>query len=534
MIEVELPDGSIAEFPDGTSNDVIKGALQKRFAPPAQAEQPSSEAFTSAMSDMSGMTQNPARAKYDALPGWQKPIVAASDTLQLMGSGASFGFGEKAAAAARAPFTDKTYEEELAAQRGLTQGARNRAGGAGVAAEIGGAIAGTAGAAKQGLTLAGRLGTGAMEGFKGLAARTGLMAAEGAGYGALTAAGNDQDIASGAGIGALAGGAGNVAGEALSAGASKIAGMFNKKPPTMSSDQLKDVSRAAYDRADAAGVVVNPQGLQRLASQVQTDLADFGYHPSLQPRIATVLEELDRVGQGNATFKGVDVLRKIASSAGASMDPSEKALASKIVARIDDYMGNLGPNDVLSGNASEASAAIKEARDYWGRARKMETASSLVERAGLNAGSTGSGGNVENATRQQLKRILTSDKMKRGFTADEQKAIKDVVLGTPTQNALRLAGKLSPQGNGLMLLAGGAGMATAPGIAIPAMAGGYLAKKGAETMTEMNVKKLSELIASGGKNVSAPKNALQRLSESKREALARLLMAGGVNQAVAP
>jgi len=31
MIEVELPDGTIAEFPDGTSNDVIKGVLQKQF-----------------------------------------------------------------------------------------------------------------------------------------------------------------------------------------------------------------------------------------------------------------------------------------------------------------------------------------------------------------------------------------------------------------------------------------------------------------------------------------------------------------------
>lgn len=31
MIEVDLPDGTIAEFPDGTSNDVIKGALQKKF-----------------------------------------------------------------------------------------------------------------------------------------------------------------------------------------------------------------------------------------------------------------------------------------------------------------------------------------------------------------------------------------------------------------------------------------------------------------------------------------------------------------------
>lgn len=37
MIEVELPDGSVAEFPAGTPPDVIKSALQKRFAPQAPA-----------------------------------------------------------------------------------------------------------------------------------------------------------------------------------------------------------------------------------------------------------------------------------------------------------------------------------------------------------------------------------------------------------------------------------------------------------------------------------------------------------------
>lgn len=33
MIEVDLPDGSVAEFPDGTPPETIKAALQKRFAP---------------------------------------------------------------------------------------------------------------------------------------------------------------------------------------------------------------------------------------------------------------------------------------------------------------------------------------------------------------------------------------------------------------------------------------------------------------------------------------------------------------------
>lgn len=36
MIEVELPDGSVAEFPDGTPQEAIKGALQKRFQPQPQ------------------------------------------------------------------------------------------------------------------------------------------------------------------------------------------------------------------------------------------------------------------------------------------------------------------------------------------------------------------------------------------------------------------------------------------------------------------------------------------------------------------
>lgn len=36
MIEVELPDGTIAEFPDDTSDEVIKGALARQFAPTQQ------------------------------------------------------------------------------------------------------------------------------------------------------------------------------------------------------------------------------------------------------------------------------------------------------------------------------------------------------------------------------------------------------------------------------------------------------------------------------------------------------------------
>lgn len=39
-IEVEGPDGSVVEFPDGTSHDVIKGAMAKHFGSPTKAQPP--------------------------------------------------------------------------------------------------------------------------------------------------------------------------------------------------------------------------------------------------------------------------------------------------------------------------------------------------------------------------------------------------------------------------------------------------------------------------------------------------------------
>lgn len=58
MIEVEMPDGTIAEFPDGTSQDVMRSALQKRFgapqALPPSPEQPSEPTAWDTAKDIGG------------------------------------------------------------------------------------------------------------------------------------------------------------------------------------------------------------------------------------------------------------------------------------------------------------------------------------------------------------------------------------------------------------------------------------------------------------------------------------------------
>lgn len=464
-------------------------------------------------------------AQEQSAPWYQQLGQAAQDVARLGSNAVTFGFRDKLA-----PYvTGRSVEEE----RAMTQEARDRAGSAGLATELMAGAAVPMGAASAGMT-AMRAVPSTLQGVKGLAARTGAMAAEGSVYGAASALGNDQNVLEGMATGALGGAAGNLIGEGVTGVVSRVAGRGSPAPQTMNAEQLKEASRAAYSRADQAGVIVKPDGIQRLGKQIQDDLAEFGYHPRLQPRVGAVLDELNRLGEGNVTFKGLDQMRKIASAAGSSTDASERAIASKIIGRIDDYMGNLSADDVLTGNAQSASEAIREARQLWGRSKKLETANQLLDRAGLNAGSSGSGGNIENATRQQLKRILTNPKMTRGFTKDEQEAIRDVVLGTPSQNAVRLLGKLSPQGNGLMLTMGLGGAAMAPQFALPAMAVGAGAKKASERMTSRNVEELARLIASGGSRAAlqSPKNATQLLAEQKREAIARALMGMITNQAV--
>lgn len=173
MIEVDLPDGSVAEFPDGTPPDTIKAALQRRFPKP-MAPGPS-----------------PAQSEFDALPTWQKPFKAADDLVRLAADGMTFGFADKLAGYMSGDGTE--------AERAKTADAMSRAGSAGLAAELGGGLATPAGLANTGITavrLPGALG------------RLGGLAADGAAIGVADALGHDQDVTTGAALGAGLGAAG--------------------------------------------------------------------------------------------------------------------------------------------------------------------------------------------------------------------------------------------------------------------------------------------------------------------------------------
>lgn len=454
-------------------------------------------------------TENEVRAEFDNMPWYQKAAVAADDVARSIANGATFGYADKLAGWASGTGTE--------AERRKSDEASMRGGSATTTAEIGGAIATPVLAASAGLSLP-RV-AGSVSGVTGAAARSGLAAIEGAGYGALNATGHDQDIGQGALMGAIFGGAGNAAGEAVAGGARKLAGVFNRRPQIPTLDELSTAARQAYDAADNAGVIFTPQATGRLQSEVVQTLTDFGFDPALQPGAAAVLRRLEDLQGQNVTLKGLDTLRKVAGGGFIPGNKSNNAAISAIVNRIDELVGNTQAGEVLSGNATAGAEALATARNYWSRMAKANSVTEAAARGELNAAAAGSGANRENASRQAMKALRNNRSATRGFTPDEHEALMRAIVGTPDQNALRLAGKLAPTGIVSGALSTGAGYQMGGPIgAVAIPAAGYVARKGAERMQDGFVQDLVEIIMAGGNKTATQvsPNALQAAIDANR------------------
>ncbi|MEH3109030.1 MAG: hypothetical protein PGN22_02865 [Agrobacterium cavarae] len=206
MIEVELPDGTIAEFPDGTSNDVIKGALQKRFSAPAPDAKPKPE-FAGGMAGAGAL--------------------GAADTL-------SFGFGDELGAGLGAASEyiaskitgqePRSYDEILGKIRDQENRAKETNPGSYLTGQIAGGLVGGTGLARGGLSAtANAIGRGAS-----LARVAAASAGEGAVLGGLHGFGSGEGLGNrlqSAGVGTLVGGGVGLAAPLAVAGISKGLGM---------------------------------------------------------------------------------------------------------------------------------------------------------------------------------------------------------------------------------------------------------------------------------------------------------------------
>ena len=270
--------------------------------------------------------------------------------------------------------------------------------------------------------------------------------------------------------------------------------------------QIKDEAQGLYRQVDNLGVTLTTEPLQRLQGQVVQDLTDFGYHPTLQPRIAAVIDEIGTLAAsaaGSVSIKNLQTLRRVAQNAANSTDDAERALGAIIINRIDDTLETLQPTDVLTGNADEATDMLNKASSLWRNYRKAIQVEKSYEKAQRAAASSGTGGNIDNAIRQKVKSILDSESARRGFTKDEITAMESIVRGTPTTSALRLIGRFSPQ-TGFLPTAFGLGAAAYGGPIAALPIAGAIAKPLADMATKKNVEGLLALIRAGGQTQQKP------------------------------
>lgn len=475
-------------------------------------------------------TVGDAKAQFDALPTWKKPVQATADVLRLASNGLTFGFRDKLA-----QYVGGGSPEE---ERAATAAASQRAGSAGTAAQIGGAMIPAMAVPSIAPAMSNAVPAGHPI-LKALAAGTG-GALEGSAFGVLDALGHDEDPAAGSAGGAIAGVGGQVLGGLLGKGANAVDDFFNSSE-RLTVPQLRQMKTNAYQRVDDIGAEITPAGVDDLAAKIDDAVSD-AWPTRHQPAIEGAEQSIKalrgdpKTPRPNRSITQIDQTRQgINKNVSNSTDPAIADYGLDMSRAIDDWMGNIDPSVVASkaGSADEAVDALMDARKLNSRMRKLEqldeSMSNASRRANVNLHS-----GEDSTMRQNINSILSNPRKRRGFSGDELAKMAEVANGTPMQNMLRQVGRMSP-GGGLSF--GGVGSGAAAGTAIAGPVGGLvgaaippaigaLAKKASERSTSRSVEDLLSLVASGG--VARGKNpAIDRATQDQ---MARFFTLMGIQE----
>lgn len=317
------------------------------------------------------------------------------------------------------------------------------------------------------------------------------------GAGAATLAG------AGAAVGRAVGGdtgetVGSIAGPlgllALSRGVGNRAAANAARPPA--TEELRLQAQNAYQAADNAGVIIAQPALQRLEAGIAADMARQGMDDMLHPRVARVMQRItEDAARGNMTLEGSEILRRVMKNAASSADASERRLAQRMVNRLDEFVTNLRPTDLVQGNRA-GIAELQNARTLWSRSAKADTIETLMERAATRAQQF-SGSGMENALRTEFRQLALNQRRMRLFTADEQAAIRRVAEGGTLGNIMRFVGRGAPRG-AIMQATHAGSILTNPAVGIPLAAVTEGARRGATALTQRNARLAAEIMRRGG------------------------------------
>lgn len=519
MIEVELPDGTIAEFPDGTSQDVMRGALQKRFGVSAATPAASAEPETSMLSDIAQSAGAGLRSGVEGLVGMfgdtnKMQGDIAGWAAEKLGAGPEFAQGINTAFSKLSPFPTAPSTAEIQSVTTPVIGESYQP--QTVAGDYAKTIGQFAPAAVAGPGSLGR--KAAMTVIPAIASETAGQLTEGSEFEPYARTG-----------GALLGGF------AAAGRAPTLAREAAKDAP--STVQLKEQTDKLYKGLRDAGIRYDSNAYAGMVQKMANDLRKAGFRKSTADTAFKMVDDLAEDIGMSPDFDDVNSLIQSVGEQARDFARSQQGGQAKAMGiirdHLDDFEMNAAFDPILGGTAKLPPEIMKKAtsaaRETAFRNIKGRTLDRIVD----NAETYQSG--FEAGIRNGIGNLLRSQRGIQMFKGDERKALLDVAQGgKPLRTLSRFGLDLTRLGGNATFLPTLGAVAAALGVGVPAAAAlataGTAAKLASPVITKKALETASAAIRSGNLNKKATMDA-KKAEQIKRFVRGLLTYESGRNAA---
>lgn len=268
----------------------------------------------------------------------------------------------------------------------------------------------------------------------------------------------------------------------------------------------KTVKAAIPTQEELAGVTVAPgMGYKggvmdvplkdHVLADIQANIHDAlhteHFRDYLAPQTFRAIKELEAIKGKTATVADIEGVRQILGR----VAPQERAAANLARNKINEYLSEIQPHDTKLGE--DVGATLGTIRGNYAALKRSELITNAAEQGHRAAQSSGMGANLDNALRQQIKRIRNNPKLLRGFSKDEIEQMDKVIKGGKVANLARIFSRFGPQhpltGWGI---AGIEGIKKGALLPMVTLGGGHVAQKIAEGSTKRHIQALDEAVRS--------------------------------------
>lgn len=425
----------------------------------------------------------------DPVQGDPTPITAAMEAVEGIdlgtalnnaGEAATFGLvGDEAAAAFDQAIGRGSYDERLEFYRGNQEQLREDSPVMSFASEVAPALLPGLGGVQLVKALTSKLGRAGAGAALGALSGVVYGFAEGEGGAAER---SKQAISTGA-LGGLFGAAAPRAMDALTSVPKRITQAFTRSQERPTIEALKQVKTLAYRAVDESGETFSGDDMTRLYQTVKESFDGGNYVEETDNALRATLKILEKRGGTDTKLGQLDGIRQNLWKRYSNAKDQPQILDA--IRAIDNLV------DEKAG-ASEIMGVARAANSRFAKSQLLDDA---FRKARDNTATAGSGGNLVNNYRRAVKNIINNEKRSRFFTDDEIDVMRNFVRGDLSENALRLIGKMSPNGNGLMMTLHVVGGMSTSGATLPLMVVGAGAKSAADRGVEKGAQAVQDMVS---------------------------------------